>query len=75
MGHNHEECGDGLWEEKDKQYGTWMLAQRKDVQYAASGPTMGARPFMRGRGEEVLVQGEGAVMLLLLPKDRQATLI
>lgn len=50
MGHNHEECGDRLWEEKDKQYGTWMLAQRKDVQYAASGPAMGARPFMRGRG-------------------------
>ena len=31
MGHNHEECGDGVWEEKDKQWGSWMLAQRKDT--------------------------------------------
>lgn len=31
MGHNHEECGDGVWEEKDKQWGSWMLAQRREV--------------------------------------------
>ncbi|KAE8780265.1 hypothetical protein D1007_46663 [Hordeum vulgare] len=30
MGHNHEECGDGVWEAKQKQWGSWMLAQRKE---------------------------------------------
>ncbi|KAE8804395.1 hypothetical protein D1007_19417 [Hordeum vulgare] len=31
MGHNHEECGDGVWEAKQKQWGSWMLAQCKEV--------------------------------------------
>jgi hypothetical protein len=29
IGHDHEECGDGDWEEKDLQYVTWMLASRR----------------------------------------------
>jgi hypothetical protein len=29
IGHDHEECGDGVWEEKQLQYGTWMLATRR----------------------------------------------
>ncbi|KAM0862257.1 hypothetical protein ACQ4PT_045380 [Festuca glaucescens] len=32
FGHDHEECGDGVWEEKQLQYGTWMLAVRKSSQ-------------------------------------------
>ncbi|KAE8808164.1 Organic cation transporter protein [Hordeum vulgare] len=31
MGHNHEECGDGVWEEAHKQWGTWMLARRRET--------------------------------------------
>jgi hypothetical protein len=29
LGHDHEECGDGAWEAKDLQYGSWMLATRR----------------------------------------------
>jgi hypothetical protein len=29
LGHDHEECGDGMWEAKDLQYGEWMLAVRR----------------------------------------------
>lgn len=31
MEHNHEECGDGVWEQKAKQFGSWMITQRKVV--------------------------------------------
>nr|XP_020194051.1 uncharacterized protein LOC109779841 [Aegilops tauschii subsp. strangulata] len=34
MGHGFEECGNGIWEEKDKKWGSWMLAKRKTVSYA-----------------------------------------
>lgn len=30
MGHDHEECGDGVWEPKRRQFGSWMLAQRRE---------------------------------------------
>jgi hypothetical protein len=29
LGLDHEECGDGVWDEKQLQYGTWMLATRR----------------------------------------------
>nr|XP_051217683.1 uncharacterized protein LOC127335131 [Lolium perenne] len=29
LGHDHEECGDGVWEAKDLQYGDWMIAVRR----------------------------------------------
>uniref|UniRef100_A0ACD5WYQ2 Uncharacterized protein n=1 Tax=Avena sativa TaxID=4498 RepID=A0ACD5WYQ2_AVESA len=32
LGHDHEECGDGDWEENKFQYGTWMLATRRTIQ-------------------------------------------
>jgi hypothetical protein len=29
IGHNHEECGDGVWSAKELQYGDFMLATRR----------------------------------------------
>lgn len=52
MGHNHEECGDGVWEPKQKQFGSWMLAQRKEVPQMPQGggrSTRGGRSRGRGR--------------------------
>ncbi|KAM0895331.1 hypothetical protein ACQ4PT_023907 [Festuca glaucescens] len=40
LGHDHEECGDGVWTEKQLQYGTWMLAVR-----IANQPTSVPRRF------------------------------
>ncbi|KAK1607789.1 hypothetical protein QYE76_031462 [Lolium multiflorum] len=40
LGHNHEECGDGDWEEKQLQWGTWLLASRRATQ-----PVPGPRRF------------------------------
>lgn len=34
MGHEHEECGNGVWDLKDKRFGRWMIAQRRMVAYA-----------------------------------------
>ncbi|KAE8784349.1 hypothetical protein D1007_42030 [Hordeum vulgare] len=57
MGHNHEECGDGVWEAKQKQWGSWMLAQRKEVasgkrdeDHAGRGGRSGGRARAGGRG-------------------------
>ncbi|KAE8783168.1 hypothetical protein D1007_43385 [Hordeum vulgare] len=51
MGHNHEECGDGVWEAKQKQWGSWMLAQRKEVAPGMQGEGHAARGGRsRGRG-------------------------
>jgi sporulation protein YlmC with PRC-barrel domain len=56
IGHDHEECGDGVWEEKQLQYGSWMLAIRR-----ANQPTPAPRRFTprapsrggwAGRGDE-----------------------
>lgn len=38
---NTEECGDGVWQDKDKQFGKWMIAQKRTVAYAP--PQTGAR--------------------------------
>jgi hypothetical protein len=38
LGHDHEECGDGVWEDKQLQFGSWMLATRR-----ANQPTPEAR--------------------------------
>lgn len=46
MGHNHEECGDGVWEANDKQWGSWMLAERREVVQEQLG---GGRAFRGGR--------------------------
>jgi sporulation protein YlmC with PRC-barrel domain len=40
LGHDHEECGDGVWTEQQLQYGSWMLAVRR-----ASQPTLAPRRF------------------------------
>ncbi|KAM0822771.1 hypothetical protein ACQ4PT_071297 [Festuca glaucescens] len=40
LGHDHEECGDGVWEEKQLQWGSWMLATRR-----ANQPNPGPRRF------------------------------
>jgi hypothetical protein len=46
IGHNHEECGDGVWGAKDLQYGDFMLAVRRE-----NLPAMEPRSFgSRGRG-------------------------
>ncbi|KAK1628379.1 hypothetical protein QYE76_002694 [Lolium multiflorum] len=46
IGHNHEECGDGVWTARELQYGDFMLATRR-----ANLPTLEPRPFnQRGRG-------------------------
>ncbi|KAE8805264.1 hypothetical protein D1007_18668 [Hordeum vulgare] len=46
MGHNHEECGDGVWEQKHKQFGSWMPAKRKEAPQVSQG---GGRPMRGGR--------------------------
>ncbi|KAM0859074.1 hypothetical protein ACQ4PT_047437 [Festuca glaucescens] len=54
IGHNHEECGDGVWTAKELQYGDFMLATRR-----ANPPAMEPRPFnQRGRGGRT---GRGSV--------------
>ncbi|CAM0905592.1 unnamed protein product [Alopecurus aequalis] len=46
IGHNHEECGDGVWSARELQYGDFMLATRREVP-----PPLEARAFIpRGRG-------------------------
>ena len=46
IGHNHEECGDGVWSARELQYGDFMLAQRR-----AAPPPPEPRPFAaRGHG-------------------------
>ncbi|KAM0924861.1 hypothetical protein ACQ4PT_004759 [Festuca glaucescens] len=46
IGHNHEECGDGIWTTKELQYGDFMLATRR-----ANPPAIETRFFNpRGRG-------------------------
>ncbi|XBH77482.1 hypothetical protein VPH35_103957 [Triticum aestivum] len=53
MGHNHEECGDGVWEAKDKQWGSWMLAQRRETvqeQQGGGRASRGGRSGGWGRG-------------------------
>jgi hypothetical protein len=41
FGHGHEECGDGVWEENQLQYGNWMLATRRVNQ-----PSLAPRRFV-----------------------------
>ncbi|KAM0907049.1 hypothetical protein ACQ4PT_016383 [Festuca glaucescens] len=48
IGHDHEECGDGDWEEKDLQYGSWLLATRRSSLPAPEPRRFTARD--RGRG-------------------------
>jgi hypothetical protein len=48
LGHDHEECGDGVWEEKDMQYGIWMLARRRAVQPVSEARSSTTRGPMRG---------------------------
>jgi hypothetical protein len=49
LGHDHEECGDGVWSEKDLQYGSWMLAKRRANQPASEKRGFNRVPF-RGSG-------------------------
>jgi hypothetical protein len=48
LGHDHEECGDGVWEEKQLQYGTWMLATRRANQPAPAPRRFVPRAPVRG---------------------------
>jgi hypothetical protein len=47
IGHDHEECGDGVWEEKQLQYGSWMLATRRANQSVPIRPSS-TRTMSRG---------------------------
>jgi hypothetical protein len=55
FGHDHEECGDGVWEERQLQYGSWLLATRSDSQPAPAPrrfvPRAPARGGWSGKGE------------------------
>ncbi|KAM0874240.1 hypothetical protein ACQ4PT_037549 [Festuca glaucescens] len=48
LGHDYEECGDGVWEEKDLQYGTWMLARRRVSQPVSDSRSFTPRVPQRG---------------------------
>lgn len=51
MGHTHEECRDGVWEPKQRQFGSWMLAQRREMTPAPEPPLGGHATWgSRGRG-------------------------
>ncbi|KAK1613138.1 hypothetical protein QYE76_036811 [Lolium multiflorum] len=47
IGHDHEECGDGVWEDKQLQYGSWMLATRR-VNQSVPNRQFGSRTMSRG---------------------------
>ncbi|KAM0920779.1 hypothetical protein ACQ4PT_007266 [Festuca glaucescens] len=52
MGHDMEECGDGIHKPEDVQYGKWMIARRRTLlggQYVFRAPSFG-RSRGRGRG-------------------------
>ncbi|KAE8802998.1 Organic cation transporter protein [Hordeum vulgare] len=66
IGHNHEECGDGVWEAKQKQWGSWMLAQRKKV---ALGRKMKATQLTEVVRGVVVEQAEVVEVSLLLARD------
>jgi hypothetical protein len=55
LGHDHEECGDGVWTEQQLQYGSWMLAVRRASQPAPAPrrfvPRAPIRGGFAGRGE------------------------
>ncbi|KAM0890503.1 hypothetical protein ACQ4PT_027009 [Festuca glaucescens] len=56
FGHNHEECGDGVWEEKQLHHGSWLLATRRDSQPAPAPrrfvPRAPAQGGWTGKGEQ-----------------------
>ncbi|KAM0907786.1 hypothetical protein ACQ4PT_015917 [Festuca glaucescens] len=47
IGHNHEECGDGVWGAKDLQYGDFMFATRRTTPFVEPRAFAGRS---RGRG-------------------------
>ncbi|KAM0900806.1 hypothetical protein ACQ4PT_020379 [Festuca glaucescens] len=48
LGHDHEECGDGVWTEQQLQYGSWMLAVRRASQPAPAPRRFSPRAPLRG---------------------------
>jgi hypothetical protein len=48
IGHDHEECGDGVWDEKQFQYGDWMIAKRRAAQPASEPRRFTPRTPARG---------------------------
>ncbi|KAK1666317.1 hypothetical protein QYE76_054476 [Lolium multiflorum] len=50
IGHNHEECGDGVWGTKDLQYGDFMFATRRATAAVESRPLAGRGRGRTGRG-------------------------
>lgn len=57
MGHGFEECGDGVWKVEDKQWGSWMLAQRRTVAYTPPTKDMRAPRVGRGRTRGEMARG------------------
>jgi hypothetical protein len=48
LGHDHEECGDGVWTEQQLQYGTWIIAVRRANQPTPAPGRLAPRSQMRG---------------------------
>jgi hypothetical protein len=48
LGHDHEECGDGVWTEQQLQYGSWMLAVRRASQPTPAPRRLAPRAPLRG---------------------------
>ncbi|KAK1618025.1 hypothetical protein QYE76_023542 [Lolium multiflorum] len=48
LGHDHEECGDGVWTEQQLQYGTWMLVVRRASQPTPAPRRLAPRPLHGG---------------------------
>lgn len=63
MGHNHEECGDGVWEAKDKQWGGWMLAQRRETPQEQQGGRAPRGQVRRSGQREIRTWGIAAPTL------------
>ncbi|KAE8787240.1 hypothetical protein D1007_38856 [Hordeum vulgare] len=59
MGHGFEECGNGVWKDKDKRWGGWMIAQRREMQFSSS--SRGSFPSRGDRGEDATQAQDGAI--------------
>jgi hypothetical protein len=76
MGHDFEECGDGIHDEEEIQYGKWMIAKRRS-QVGGQGffraPQNFARVGGRGRGRGELGRKQGSGDAFLGDEDLEDT--